>query len=88
MQDDNSYRMGYKFLSVSDMRFRPAMYWHDFSYKAGSDCQRSGMTRKEVDDRFLQHCLDLAANDWFARRRAYVYYAIVRAFGGPLWEGK
>ncbi len=30
----------------------------------------------------------LAADDWFARRRAYVYYRIVRLFGGPLWEGK
>lgn len=88
MKDDQTFRMGYGIFSVSDKRFKPAMYFHDWAYRAGSDAQLTGMTRKEVDDRFLQHCLDLAANDWFARRRAYAYYALVRLFGGPLWEGK
>lgn len=88
MEDDPKFRIGYKIFSVSDKRFNGAARWHDHAYRAGSDAQLTGMTRKEVDDRFLQHCLDLAADDWFARRRAYVYYALVRMFGGPLWEGK
>lgn len=80
-------RLGWKFFSVSDKRFDQAMRVHDWAYRKGSASQESGMTRKEVDEVFLEMCLRAAGNDWFAKRRAYFYYACVRAFGAPLWEG-
>jgi len=88
MEDDPSVRLGWKFLSVSDKRFMPACQIHDWAYRAESDSQKTGMTRIEVDDRFLEHCLLLAKDDWWAKRRAYFYYRCVRLFGAPLWEGK
>lgn len=88
MKDDPNYRMGYGLLSVSDKRFKPAMYFHDWAYRAGSDAQLTGMTRKEIDDRFLEMMLSAASDDWVARRRAWFYYRVVRAFGGLFWEGK
>jgi len=88
MKDDPSMRLGYKWLSVSDKRFMGAMHVHDWAYRAGSAAQKSEMTRKEVDDRFLEMCLRAAGDDWWARRRAYFYYRCVRLFGGFLWENK
>lgn len=88
MKDDPSYRLGYGLFSVSDKRFKPAMYFHDFAYRADSYAQKSGMTRKEIDDRFLEMMLAAASDSWIARRRAYFYYNTVRVFGGIFWEGE
>jgi len=88
MQDDPSMRLGWRWLSVSDKRFKPAMYVHDTAYLSGSAAQRSGMTRKEVDDIFLRMALIAAGKDVPARMRARFYYRCVRLFGSPLWEGK
>lgn len=87
MEDDPSMRLGYRWLSVSDKRFKQAMFIHDWAYRANSDAQLTGMTRGEVDDVFLEMCLKAAEDDWWAKRRAYFYYRCVRLFGGPLWEG-
>jgi len=88
LDDDPSFRLGYKWLSVSDKRFTGALHIHDWAYRSQSHAQESGMTRKEVDDRFLEMCLRAAKDDWWAKRRAYFYYRCCRIFGGALWENE
>lgn len=93
MNDDPEVRLGWKFLSLNDRRFLPAVRVHDHAYREGSGAQRSGLTRAECDEIFLEMCLRLAVDAdpvraFAARRRAYFYYRVVRMFGAFLWEGK
>lgn len=55
MKDDPQYRIGYGLFVVSDKRFEAAARVHDHAYRNGSDSQWSGMTRKEIDDRFFRY---------------------------------
>jgi hypothetical protein len=65
----------------------PACAWHDKAYVEGS-WQQHFMTRKEVDDEFLRRMLELAGSSLLLKARAYTYYGLVRACGGPFWEGE
>lgn len=58
---------------------------HDKSFVLKEQGQET-LSRKEVDDRFLRAMLIRAGDNWRLRARAYLYYGIARAFGGPFWK--
>ncbi len=64
----------------------PACQWHDAAYTEGSWHQQN-MTRKEVDDHFLEQCLYLADGVPHKVMQAYLCYEVVRALGWLWWEG-
>ena len=65
----------------------PACKWHDAAYTKGSWAQE-WMSRKRVDEHFLQLLLELSGSNPLKRTTSYAMYAAVRAVGGMWWEGK
>lgn len=86
--DDPNTVCGYWFLNTGkNDYFIPACEFHDKAYTKGSWHQKH-MTRKEVDDKFLEHMLLLAGNDLTKKAKAYLFYGIVRSVGGIFWDAK
>ena len=67
--------------------FYPACVWHDKAYTRGSKYQEY-MSRGDVDDIFLSKMLDIAEDNATKTAKAFLYYGLVRIFGGIFWEGK
>lgn len=67
-----------------------ACIWHDQAYEAGSWHQKN-LSRKQVDDHFLEMLLELSKRGRFQagkRAQSYIMYSWVRAFGSYWWEGR
>lgn len=60
---------------------------HDRFYLKGSWAQ-THLTRKEADQHFLNMLLTISGRNVIKRGASYVLYGLVRALGGPYWEGK
>ena len=66
--------------------FRPACIWHDRAYVQKVFFEDRGWNRKKIDRYFLKLMLDTAGNSRVVKSKAYIYYAIVRAVGGILYN--
>ena len=86
MRDDPHTGVGIYPLIIKDECMTPAAEWHDIAYTKGSWHQQN-MTRKQVDEIFLQLMLTCSTTT-LQRARAYFYYGVVRAVGGIFWEGQ
>lgn len=73
-------------LTPPDDVFATACAWHDAAYESGSPEQML-MTRKAVDQSFLKKMLLVAGWNVLLQLRAYLFYRLVRLFGGKYWEG-
>lgn len=67
--------------------FFPACEFHDSAYEKDSFLQKK-FTRAAIDKMFLNQMLVIAEENILLKARAYLYYYIVRIFGGKYWEGK
>lgn len=73
--------------TVRDRRFIDACSWHDAAYSRGS-WHQFNLSRYRVDRAFLEQMLQIADGQILPTAKAYLYYGIVRVFGGIWWEGR
>lgn len=86
IQDDTHVGIGIYPFIINDPVLLPAAEWHDSAYTKGS-WQQQYMTRKEVDERFLD-LMDYCCTTRAQHMRAYTYYYVSRVLGRFFWEGK
>lgn len=73
-------------LLLKRSKFIEACSWHDQTYTEQSWAQLN-LTRKEVDDWFLQQMKQIAGDSTLRKAQAYLFYGIARVLGGLWWEG-
>jgi len=79
----------YIFATKSDSVFTPACRIHDLEY-VKNETGEQNKTRLQIDKEFLQNLLVIANEHSGVRKtylvtRAYMYYGLVRVFGGLVW---